>query len=972
ENTLPDYRSTIYWNANLKTYSTGKTSFSYFNADGPGNYKVVVEGINAEGELGRQVFRYTVEAAEGPLFQPLASKFESNMITTALDTLNKLLPVEKVYLHTDKPYYLVGDTVWFKAYVTSGSNNLPSSLSGTLYIDLISDADSVAQTRKLKLTAGTANSEFVLDDSTTLEGNYRIRAYTQWMRNAGPDYFYDRMFSVGNAVTNNVFSKMSYTYKESGTDRKTNALLKYTDEKGAPFSEKEVNYQLKEGFKIIVSGSGKTNSLGELLLDLPKNKHEDLKSAHLTTLISISKDQVVPKTFPIKASVQQPDVQFFPEGGTLLNGLRTKVAFKVTGTDGLGMTINGIVVDSDGNLTEKIETEHLGMGLFMLTPKPGKTYTAKVKFGDSTERSYAIPEASDSGYSLAVSPRGKDSIVVTVNAGKSTFKPGQKLQIVGQSNQTGRFMKDLKMDKPSSTVFFPIKDYPSGLMQITLFNQDSQPLNERLVFLQNRDTLALNVFEVKSIYRQKEKVDFQLESRESSSNGVTANLSISVVNEVSVPFRAERENSIFAQLLLLSDLKGYVEKPNYYFSNISDSTKSSLDLLMLTQGYRRFTWKEVIVGNIKPPAFKIEKINRSISGILTTLTNKPLPDGKVTLFNNKNGAILTTVTNTEGKFSFGNLAVLKGTKFTIQGRTSSGGNKLITVVDEIGQQDLTDNVNLGDINNDIPELLRSSLAAAKVQDLELEKNGKMSKAMQLREVQIKTVKAWGFGNKINDSQADQVFKPDARRPCATLMECLLEMDKNSSVSFRQQLDDSEQKCGLLNIFVSKQGEEYAVLIDDMPMGPCDYQNLLLGTPMSVDKILFSNQSAAISARLLTGYLSKFKGNRSLAVLAIYTKNGNFRANYDPSIAVYTPKAYDISKEFYVPKYDFVGDSPIADLRSTVYWNPSVITGANGRTPLSFFNNDRLGIYRVTIEGIGKNGFLGRKVFRYEVVSEALK
>ena len=127
-----------------------------------------------------------------------------------MDTLNRIQAIEKVYLHTDKPYYFVGDTIWFKAYVTSGGSNLPSNRSGTLYVDLIDEADSLIQTKKLAITNGSANAEFVLDDSTTLEGNYRIRAYTQLMRNAGPDYFYDRTFTIGNAPSNTVFSNICY------------------------------------------------------------------------------------------------------------------------------------------------------------------------------------------------------------------------------------------------------------------------------------------------------------------------------------------------------------------------------------------------------------------------------------------------------------------------------------------------------------------------------------------------------------------------------------------------------------------------------------------------------------------------------------------------------------------------------------------------------------------------------------------
>jgi hypothetical protein len=108
-------------------------------------------------------------------------------------------PQEKVYLHLDKPYYAVGDTVWFKAYVTVGSRHQLSKLSGALHVELINEKDSMLHSLKLPLTAGMAMGDFTLGDEYKT-GNFRIRAYTQWMRNAGEEYFYDHTFAVGDPL----------------------------------------------------------------------------------------------------------------------------------------------------------------------------------------------------------------------------------------------------------------------------------------------------------------------------------------------------------------------------------------------------------------------------------------------------------------------------------------------------------------------------------------------------------------------------------------------------------------------------------------------------------------------------------------------------------------------------------------------------------------------------------------------------
>lgn len=522
------------------------------------------------------------------------------------------------------------------------------------------------------------------------------------------------------------------------------------------------------------------------------------------------------------------------------------------------------------------------------------------------------------------------------------------------------------MSEAFSSTSIGVKNIPSGSLQIILFSSDFRPLNERLVFLQNSDTLSINLYGTKKVYAKPEHIELQFESKGNGSNGVASNLSVAVVSETLVPTNVDNENSIFAQLLLSADLKGYIEKPNYYFEHVTDSTKSHLDILMLTQGYRRFLWKDIISRKFNPAIFKAEKVVNTISGSLKTLGDKPLANGAITLFNNKNGSIETSVTDDEGKFSFENIKFLKDAKYTLQGRSQNGGKNVSISLDEVPLQAITQNTNVGDISSDISKLPNQGLYSTGSLNPDRELTRKVLNRNQLWEVQIKAVKKRGYGNEINESQADQVFRPDLRRPCATLMECLLEMDKNSSVSFRQELDTSEKACGMLNIFMDKQGGEYAVLIDNVLVERCDYQDLLLGAPMAIDRILFSNQSPAISARMLTGFLSKSRTNHPRSVLAIYTKNGNFRSRYNPSLVEYRPKAYDIANEFYVPKFDALKAKTTPDIRSTIYWNPNVITSANGRLMLSFPNNERSGTYRVTIEGIGKNGFLGRKVFRYVV------
>ena len=98
-------------------------------------------------------------------------------------------PQQKVYLHIDKDKYDVSERVWFKAYVVNATNHHPDSISTNLYVDLINPSGYIVQTELLKLENGFANGDFAFQD-TVPEGFYRIRAYTNWMRNVDENYFY--------------------------------------------------------------------------------------------------------------------------------------------------------------------------------------------------------------------------------------------------------------------------------------------------------------------------------------------------------------------------------------------------------------------------------------------------------------------------------------------------------------------------------------------------------------------------------------------------------------------------------------------------------------------------------------------------------------------------------------------------------------------------------------------------------------
>ncbi|RYY31733.1 MAG: TonB-dependent receptor, partial [Sphingobacteriaceae bacterium] len=206
-------------------------------------------------------------------------------IATQLDKWLNDYPPEKVYLHLDKPYYAVGEDIWFKAYVTVSNEHRLSALSGILNVELINENDSIKQSIKIPLSGGLGAGDFALAD-TLQEGNYRIRAFTNWMRNAGEDYFFDKTITIVNAISNKVFVKADYSYSTQNGVQKVRPIINYTDIDGEPYANKEVSYKVETDTRTIVKGKGITDAKGDLAISFDNTMPAVFKSGRLVTIIN--------------------------------------------------------------------------------------------------------------------------------------------------------------------------------------------------------------------------------------------------------------------------------------------------------------------------------------------------------------------------------------------------------------------------------------------------------------------------------------------------------------------------------------------------------------------------------------------------------------------------------------------------------------------------------------------------------------
>ncbi|MGY4383612.1 hypothetical protein ACVWYN_000631 [Pedobacter sp. UYP24] len=854
-------------------------------------------------------------------------------------------PQEKVHLHLDKPFYAVGDDIWFKAYVINTQTSKLSAISGVLYVELINEKDSLKKQIKLPLISGITAGDFKLPDSYT-EGNYRIRAYTQWMKNMGTEFFFDKTIKIGNSWSNKVFASASYGYHKDGPTEAVKAQVKFTDKEGTPYTGQQVSYEVQLNSRSIIKGKGVTNEQGEIVVDFLNTQPSIYKSGKIITTLTLPDKKKVTKEILIKATSNTIDVQLFPEGGSLVENIPSKVGIKIVNASGLGEDAEGVVLDNSGQEINKFSTTHYGMGSFIVNPQEGKSFTVKVKFKDGSESVYPLPKALTAGYAISAK-NSEEDIQVKIMLSAQMVGKGD-LKLVAQHNGNVYYVTKASSAKRVISATFKKKDLPSGIMQLTLFSADNTPVAERLVFVRNRsEEISTGLSTDKQEYHTKEKVTVTLNAL-LDRKPVLGSFSVAVTNTNAVSPDELNESNILTSLLLTSDLAGYVEKPNYYFQKDDPATREQLDNLMLTQGWRRFLWKNVI-SDIRPSTvFEAEK-SLKISGTITDGAGKPLSGAKVSLFATSRGFFgIDTISDTKGRFSFNDLSFPDSTTFIIQARNAKGKKNLEIKMDIVSGQVVTKNKNAGDVTLNINQQLSSYLKQSEQYFDELIRSGRMEKSISLNEVTIqeKKKKVTNSSNLNGAGNADAVITAEQLQTCPTLSQCLQGRVAGLIIS-----------NGIPQLMRS-QGVPMQILLDGMYVDADFLDNI---NPQDVE---------TVEVLKSISYTSIYGSRGGGGILLITTKRGGGSASaytkYVPGIVTFSPLGYRQGRQFYSPKYEAAIATPANDSRSTIYWNPLVATKENGKAEFSFFNSAEPGTYRIVVEGINLSGNLSHTVYTYTV------
>jgi hypothetical protein len=532
----------------------------------------------------------------------------------------------------------------------------------------------------------------------------------------------------------------------------------------------------------------------------------------------------------------------------------------------------------------------------------------------------------------------------------------------------------------------PKANFPSGLAQFTLFSGNDEPLNERGVFIQNnRDRLNLDLRAPKSTYAAKEKTSLAFNAKDNTGKPVQGSFSLTVYNE-DYNAKENNESTILSNILLTSDLKGYIEEPNSYFSNPINQAKADLDVLLLTQGYRRFDWKAVMADQYQTLAYQPEK-GLSISGQLTASSGKPIARGKISALSVADALSVDTIANDQGRFVLANLNFTDTTSLLIQARKDNDDKNVTIKLDARTSPSIYKNTLAEAGANLSPPILNNSKAdTTQIASQIKSYNINLKNARELKEVTVKDRKNAGTelapwiivnphsANLNGPGHADKVFGAKDLENCTEFFECVIY--KISGLD-RKHVPPNASPSGILiygtRYFPREEVDYFSRHSSQSLTNSPDIKFMLDGVLVKPDDIKFLSVSNIATVEVLSSssYLNIYGTTAPGGLIIITTKVGNedpstdYNVKSSPGVITTKFKGFYQAKAFYVPKYN-VANSTISDTRTAIYWNPNVTTDANGTFPIEYYNSDVKGTYKAVVEGIDNDGKIGRFVYRYKV------
>ena len=804
-------------------------------------------------------------------------------------------PREKAYLHFDNTSYYVGDTIWFKAYVTLAEKQVFSSISRPLYVELVDQAGHVTDKQIIKLSQGEGNGQFVLPQSM-LSGYYEVRAYTRWMLAFSDPQYFSRTFPV---------------YQLSHSDQLERSISTY---ELSPSMEKR-----------------------------PEETREKLS------------------------------LRFFPEGGQLVEGVTSQVAFKAESKNEGNIQLSGTLYTKEGQEITSFETLHDGMGAFEYTPS-ALPAIAKVNF-QGKQYEFTLPKALPSGYILKVG-NNAGAISVTVSCNAATPQDTLAVFISHQGRPHAYQLIHCQANKPQQFTVLSRK-LPAGVLQISLLNRAGNTLCDRFIFASPRAPLQISPKGLKEIYAPYAPIRCELQLNNAIGEPIPGKLSVSIRDAVRSDYM-EYDNNIFTDLLLTSDLKGYIHQPGYYFTESSLRKQKELDILLMVHGWRKYDMTQQIGISPFTPLQLPESQLVLYGQVKSTILKNKLKDIALSVMVKRDAEIITgqTVTDENGHFSIP-LEDFEGSmEAVIQTRkVGKERNKDASILIDRHFSPATRAYGYKELHPEWGNIAHWQQEAEKFDSLYMDSIRRVDGLYLLDEVEIKSKRrrqSTNMATKINEQSIDAYYDirqavdqlRDNGKVVTTIPEVMEKLNplfywdrKDNSCTYRQKpicyimdnkiLSSTEVNMmlteidGLASIIISKGtgGVDDEIIqntkmsnSNDVDVSELDKYSIFYLIPLPRHDVLNKHETAALGTRQTV------------------------MQGYTPALEYYSPAYPD--KELYMDK---------ADKRRTLYWNPTVQTDENGKAVIECYNNQYSTPLIIQAETLSNDGKLGSVT--YSTVAE---
>lgn len=807
-------------------------------------------------------------------------------------------PREKAYLHFDNTSYYVGDTIWFKAYVTLAEKQTFSPISRPLYVELVDQTGHITDKQIIKLTQGEGNGQFVLPHSM-LSGYYEVRAYTRWMLAFSEPQYFSRTFPI---------------YQLTNSDKLERSITTY--------------------------------ELSPSMENRPLETKEKLS------------------------------VRFFPEGGQLVEGVTSQVAFKAESKDEGNIELSGTIYTKEGAEISSFETLHDGMGHFKYTPS-AQPAVAKVDF-QGKKYEFTLPQALPNGYVLST-VNNAGALLVKVSCNAATPQDTLAVFISHQGRPYVHQLISCRADTPQEFIL-PTRKLPAGVLQVSLINRAGNTLCERFVFSNPRAPLQLSAEGLKEVYTPYAPIRCELQVKNAKGEPISGDVSVSIRDAVRSDY-LEYDNNIFTDLLLTSDLKGYIHQPGYYFASPSPRKQTELDILLIVHGWRKYDMSQAISTAPFTP-LQLPEAQLVLNGqVKSTILKNKLKDIALSVIVKKDDQFITggTVTDENGRFTIPVEDFEGTTEAVIQTRkVGKERNKDASILIDRNFSPAPRAYGYKELHPEWKDLTHWQQKAENFDSLYMDSIRKVEGLYVLDEVEIKSKRRQGnnMATKINEKSIDAYY--DVRRSVdllrdngkivttiPELMEKLspqFDWDRsNDKLTYRQKpicyimdnhiLSETETQMmltevdGLASIIISKgtggiddeiiQNTKMSEVTDStgVDISKLDKYSVFYLIPLPRRDVLNKSQTAVL-------------GTRQTVI-----------QGYTHALEYYSP-AYP-TKELYMYK---------VDKRRTLYWNPSVRTDENGKAVIECYNNQYSTPVIIQAETMSKDGQIGS--MKYSTIGQA--